>query len=43
MLNEEGTTIAVITHDRNIASRLPRRVEMLDGRVSADSARGSLR
>jgi putative ABC transport system ATP-binding protein len=43
MLNEEGTTIAVITHDRNIASRLPRRIEMLDGRVSADSAWGSLR
>jgi putative ABC transport system ATP-binding protein len=43
MLNEEGTTIAVITHDRNIAARLPRRVEMLDGRVSADSAWGSLR
>jgi putative ABC transport system ATP-binding protein len=42
-LNEEGTTIAVITHDQNIASRLPRRVEMLDGRVSADSAWGSLR
>jgi putative ABC transport system ATP-binding protein len=42
-LNEEGTTIAVITHDRNIASRLPRRIEMLDGRVSADSAWGSLR
>jgi putative ABC transport system ATP-binding protein len=42
-LNEEGTTIAVITHDRSIASRLPRRVEMLDGRVSADSAWGSLR
>ncbi len=37
-LNEEGTTIAVITHDRSIAARLPRRVEMLDGRVEADSA-----
>jgi putative ABC transport system ATP-binding protein len=42
-LKEEGTTIAVITHDRNIAARLPRRVEMLDGRVRADSAWGRVR
>jgi putative ABC transport system ATP-binding protein len=36
-LHEEGTTIAVITHDRDIAAGLPRRVEMLDGRLVADS------
>jgi putative ABC transport system ATP-binding protein len=33
-LNEEGTTIAVITHDREIAGGLPRRVELRDGRVA---------
>ncbi|MCD0484838.1 ABC transporter ATP-binding protein [Streptacidiphilus sp. ASG 303] len=38
-LNSEGTTIAVITHDQDIAARLPRRVEMRDGRVVADSHR----
>ncbi|GIM92000.1 ABC transporter ATP-binding protein [Paractinoplanes toevensis] len=32
-LNAEGTTIAVITHDRDIAARAPRQVRMLDGRL----------
>jgi putative ABC transport system ATP-binding protein len=39
-LHEEGTTVIVITHDTAIASRMPRRIEMLDGRVVADSAAG---
>ncbi|MCS7475787.1 ABC transporter ATP-binding protein [Umezawaea endophytica] len=36
-LNRQGTTIAVITHDREIARRLPRRVELRDGRIVADT------
>jgi len=36
-LNAEGTTLIVITHDRDIARRLPRRVEMRDGRIVADT------
>jgi putative ABC transport system ATP-binding protein len=36
-LNDEGTTIAVITHDHSIARSLPRRVELLDGRIQHDS------
>ena len=36
-LNEhDGATIAVITHDRDIAASLPRRVELQDGRIVAD-------
>jgi putative ABC transport system ATP-binding protein len=38
-LNAQGATIVVITHDRELAQRLPRRVQMLDGRIIADSAR----
>ncbi|WP_213451267.1 ABC transporter ATP-binding protein [Rhizomonospora bruguierae] len=38
-LHGEGATIALITHDRDIARRLPRRVELRDGRIVADSRR----
>jgi len=31
-----GTTITVITHERDIAARLPRQIEMLDGRMVGD-------
>jgi putative ABC transport system ATP-binding protein len=37
-LHDEGATIALITHDHTIAGRLPRKVEMLDGRIVADTA-----
>ena len=36
-LHGEGATIAVITHDREIAAAMPRRVELRDGEVVADA------
>jgi putative ABC transport system ATP-binding protein len=37
-LHTKGATIVVITHDHNIAERMPRRVEMRGGRIVADTA-----
>jgi putative ABC transport system ATP-binding protein len=36
-LNDEGATIIVITHERDLAARLPRQIEMLDGQIVADA------
>jgi putative ABC transport system ATP-binding protein len=41
-LHASGTTIVVITHDRDIGSGLPRQVGVLDGRIVADSAHPQL-
>jgi putative ABC transport system ATP-binding protein len=37
-LNRQGATIVVITHEHAVAARCPRRIQLLDGRVVADTA-----
>ncbi|QFG26527.1 ABC transporter ATP-binding protein [Actinomadura sp. WMMB 499] len=36
-------TVVVITHDREVAARMPRRVRMRDGRIVGDGARAGAR
>ncbi len=36
-LHADGAAIVIVTHDQNIAGRMPRRIEMLDGRILTDT------
>jgi putative ABC transport system ATP-binding protein len=38
-LHADGATIVVITHNGELAARLPRRIDVLDGRIVADQPR----
>ncbi|WP_313895923.1 ABC transporter ATP-binding protein [Streptomyces sp. YIM 98790] len=40
-LNASGTTVLVITHDRDIAGSLPRAVHLKDGRIVRDTSHGT--
>ncbi|GAA1649023.1 ABC transporter ATP-binding protein [Actinoplanes couchii] len=41
-LNRAGTTIALITHDHDVAARVPRQIRILDGRLVSDRTRESV-
>jgi putative ABC transport system ATP-binding protein len=40
-LHHVGVTIVVITHDRDIAARMDRRIDMRDGQIISDSAQNT--
>ena len=42
-LHRQGSTIVVITHDQELADRMPRRVDVLDGRIVTEKINGTAR
>jgi putative ABC transport system ATP-binding protein len=38
-LNTDGTTVVVVTHDRQVAEAMDRRIEVRDGRIERDTGR----
>ena len=39
----EGTTIMMVTHDKELAARVPRQIEIVEGHISQDTGNGFIR
>ena len=37
LIEEQGKTMLMVTHDKELASRIPRKIEIVDGRIAYDS------
>ena len=38
-IHEEGNTVVIVTHDPSVGERVPRRLEICDGRIESDETR----
>ena len=41
-LVERGKTMVMVTHDRELAGRMPRVIEIVNGRIDRDSTQGGV-
>ena len=37
LIDEQGKTMIMVTHDKELAGRIPRKIEIVNGRIAADS------
>jgi putative ABC transport system ATP-binding protein len=39
LVEEQGKTMLMVTHDKQLAARIPRKIEIVNGRIASDTAR----
>ena len=37
LIEEQGKTMVMVTHDKELAGRIPRKIEIVNGRIAFDS------
>jgi putative ABC transport system ATP-binding protein len=40
LVEERGKTLVMVTHDKELANRIPRKIEIVNGRISSDTSSG---